>query len=174
MVTALCQTFRGEERFSWYKALYQAWMDMQRQLARQSPRGEYIVATTAATPSRMSNPALVIDVVRRVVAAAATRCIELRTPMTMAKRHSPRAQRHLNREGASQLRLSFCIATSRLQARKRLPWSASTASPVRWAVPGTTRTARNHGNEPGRQFYGRGLSAQISPPAVVRILHVER
>ena len=56
-----------------FQALYQAWMDMQRELASRSPRGEHIVVTNSDHYIQNEEPTIVIDAVRRVVAAAATR-----------------------------------------------------------------------------------------------------
>jgi pimeloyl-ACP methyl ester carboxylesterase len=56
-----------------FQALYQAWMDMQRDLASRSPRGEHVVATNSDHYIQNEEPSIVIEAVRRVVAAATTR-----------------------------------------------------------------------------------------------------
>jgi pimeloyl-ACP methyl ester carboxylesterase len=53
-----------------FQALYRTWMDMQRDLASRSSRGEHIVATNSDHYIQNDEPSLVIDAVRRVVAAA--------------------------------------------------------------------------------------------------------
>jgi pimeloyl-ACP methyl ester carboxylesterase len=52
------------------RADYDAWLDMQRELATRSPRGEHIVAAHSGHYIQNDEPALVVDAVRRVVTAA--------------------------------------------------------------------------------------------------------
>lgn len=49
---------------------YEIWLDLQRELAGRSPRGEHIVAVHSGHYIHNDEPQLVIDAVRRVVAAA--------------------------------------------------------------------------------------------------------
>jgi pimeloyl-ACP methyl ester carboxylesterase len=52
---------------------YAVWLDLQRELATRSPRGEHVVATHSGHYIQNDEPALVIDAVRRVVDAASAR-----------------------------------------------------------------------------------------------------
>ena len=52
------------------RADYDVWLDMQRELATRSPRAEHVVATHSGPYIQNDDPALVVDAVRRVVAAA--------------------------------------------------------------------------------------------------------
>src|SRR5262245_20235595 len=50
-------------------ARYDIWLELQRELATRSPRGEQIVATRASHFVQIDEPRLVIDGIRRIVAA---------------------------------------------------------------------------------------------------------
>jgi len=49
-------------------ARYQIWLDLQRELATRSPRGEQIIAKQSGHYIQIDEPQLVIDGVRRMVA----------------------------------------------------------------------------------------------------------